>query len=72
MTDSRPWGIWNCQERRFVFGISEPSKGRALRAFKRLVGKTSYHWKYEPRKIPANHKNKPNPRREEYRKGFYR
>lgn len=70
MTDFRQWGIWNCQEKRFVFGISEPSEGMALRAFKRLAGKTSYHCKYEPRMIPVNHKNKPNPRREEYGRGY--
>ena len=55
------YGIWNGMTKRFVFGINEPTKARALRKFIKAAGKASYCWRYEVRKRPDNYKNPPNP-----------
>lgn len=60
---SQIWGIWNSVDKRFVFGIREPSKQAALTAFKKKVGKLSYLYRYQPKVIPKDFKNPPNPTR---------
>lgn len=55
------FGIWNSVDKRFVFGINEPSYQKAIRAFKRKVGNLSYCYRYMPREIPDGFENPPNP-----------
>lgn len=55
------YGIWNGMTKRFVFGIRETTEARAWRAFVKRVGKTSYKWRYEVRRIPEGWVNPPNP-----------
>lgn len=54
------YGIWNGVEKRFVFGIREPSAIKAEKAFFHKVGKTAYKWRFEVREIPNNWVNPKN------------
>lgn len=48
VTDKR-YGIYNTVSKKFVFGISEPSKTKALKALFNKVGKDAYKWRFEAR-----------------------
>ena len=62
MTDNANdrWGIWNSVEKRFVFGISEPSMKEAKDEFRRRCG--SPLWRYSVKKIPEGWTNPKNHR----------
>lgn len=56
------FGIWNSCEKRFVFGISEPTKDRAWNEFQRVAPfKATKKWRYEVREIQKDWKNPKNP-----------
>lgn len=62
MTDNANdrWGVWNGVEKRFVFGIAEPSQRKAQAEFERKCG--SPLWRYSVRKIPRGWVNPKNNR----------
>lgn len=47
----KSYGIYNTLSKKFVFGISEPSKKRASKALFNKIGKDSYKWRFEVREI---------------------
>jgi len=51
------YGIWNSSKKEFQFGIREPSKRKAQEALFNKVGKDSYKWRFETRKIIKEIKN---------------
>lgn len=53
------FGIWNAVDRRFVFGIDEPTPKAAERRFREVCG--SPLWRYSVRRIPPGWKNPRNP-----------
>lgn len=55
------YGIWNSMTKRFVFGIRQPTKGKALRSLRAEIGKDAHKWRYEVRTIPQGWENKKNP-----------
>ena len=59
MTDR--WGIWNGVDKRFVFGIDEPSAAKAEARFREVCGSPS--WRYSAKRIPQGWKN---PRNHKY------
>ena len=54
------YGIWNDIEKRFVFGISEPTPQNAEKEFFNRVGKTAHKWRFSVRVIPVNWVNPKN------------
>ena len=62
---SAHWGIWNDVDKRFVFGVDEPSMKAAEAKFAAVCGSPS--WRYRVKEIPRGWKN---PRNRKYaRKG---
>ena len=55
------YGIWNGMTGRFVFGIREDTKSKALAEFKKKAPELWRYWQYEVRRIPRNFKNPRNP-----------
>ena len=53
--------------KRFVFGISEPSKKKAFERFRDLAYKASFKCRYEIKEIPIGFKN---PKNHFYKKGL--
>lgn len=58
---NKVYGIWNGITKRFVFGIREDTKSKALAEFKKKAPGLWRYWRYEVRKIPRNFKNPRNP-----------
>ena len=66
MAESR-YGVWNLEEKRFVFNINESSKTRAMRELQRRIGAAALnHSKYVPRVIKPGWKNPQNERYANY------
>ena len=61
----KEYGIWNSVQKRFVFGIKESSKKKAIKALENKVGIDVYKWRYSIRTIPENWRNPKNPNYEE-------
>lgn len=62
------YGIWNSITKRFVFGISEPTKTLALKKFKQLnPGGWRCH-RYDIRRVPTKWTNPPNPQYQKKKK----
>jgi hypothetical protein len=49
------YGIWNNWRKEFQFGIREPSEEMARKALYKKIGKDSYKWRFEVRRIPTYH-----------------
>ncbi|QXN69932.1 hypothetical protein MAWWA_121 [Bacillus phage vB_BspH_Mawwa] len=45
------YGIYNTVSKKYCFGIQEPSKSKALRKLYDKIGKDTYKWRFEIRKI---------------------
>lgn len=58
----KAFGIWSSIDRRFMFGIREPTKRLAKRAF---IDRAGFHpsWCHEIREVPDGWENPPNPRK---------
>ena len=49
---NRRYGIWNTCKKEFQFGISEPSKSKALKALFDKIGNDAYKWRFRVKLIP--------------------
>lgn len=58
----KSFGVWSTIDKRFMFGIKEPTKGLAKRAFLERAGFYP-SWCHEIREVPDGWANPPNPRR---------
>jgi hypothetical protein len=47
------YGIYNNMKNKFQFGICEPTEKAARKALYKKIGKDSYRWRFEVRKIPT-------------------
>ena len=57
------YGIWNSVEKRFVFGVSEPTSNAAWKSFKKKVPQAIWRkWRYDVKPIPEGFRNAKNPR----------
>ncbi len=65
--ECKKYGVWNRMTKRFVFGISEPSKKKAFERFRDLAYKASFKCRYEIKEIPIGFKN---PKNHFYKKGL--
>ena len=54
------YGIWNCKDKRYVFGIKAETKEAAMQQFKKVC-QNWRSWKYEVKWMPDDVINKPNP-----------
>jgi len=59
------YGVYSNWSKKWCFGIAEPTKSRAWKALYAKIGKDSYKWRFEIKKIPdelnvrtVNHKPK--------------
>jgi hypothetical protein len=46
------YGIYNTMQKRFQFGISEPSKRKAREALFKKIGYDAYKWRFEAKPLP--------------------
>ena len=46
------YGIYNTMRRKFQFGIRELSKNKARKKLFAIIGKDSYKWRFEVKRIP--------------------
>lgn len=49
---NKRYGIWNTCKKEFQFGISEPSKSKALKALFDKIGNDAYKWRFRVKLIP--------------------
>lgn len=59
------WGIWNGVTKRFIFGLDEPTREKAEKAFIKKAGKAAYKWRFTAKRIPADWVN---PKNEKWRR----
>lgn len=45
------YGVFSVAQKKFVFGIAEPSKRRAWGRLYEKIGKDAYSWEYQARRI---------------------
>lgn len=55
------FGVWNDVQKRFVFGIKEPSAQKAWKALYKKIYKDAYKYRYFIRVIPDGWVNPANP-----------
>jgi hypothetical protein len=45
------YGIYSTVSKKFVFGITESSKSKAIKALFNQIGSDAYKWRFEVRKL---------------------
>lgn len=48
------YGIYNIRAKKFQFGINEPSKRKARNKLFAKIGKDTYKWKFQVKRINDN------------------
>lgn len=65
------YGVWSIHDKRFMFGVNEPNKKLAERAFLKRAG-FPVSWCHKVRLIPDGWVNPKNPRERDYKSGRLR
>lgn len=55
LENEKRFGIYHTRHKRFMFGICELTEAQAYKKLYDKIGKDSYKWRWEVRRIRLNH-----------------